>query len=99
MKRIKELKKKIGTPDGVKKVWTAGGGTLLVFDFEVDNQKIYFEAKYDNQRWSFYVGARIKKSSDFVNNVVLKGEICGIKLSNCRKFRYYPKKCVKRVFC
>ena len=74
MSRINELKKKLGKPEGVAKVWSAEG-KKMIFDFEIGVNKVFWEAKLDDNKWSFYVKARNNKSAAFVMNSVLKGTI------------------------
>ena len=67
---LKKLRKELGKPEGVAKVWTTQG-KKMIFDFESNGNKVFWEAKIENGVWNYYVKARNKDSVDFVLNVVL----------------------------
>lgn len=82
---LKKLRKELGKPEGVAKVWTTQG-KKMIFDFESNGNKVFWEAKIENGVWNYYVKARNKDSVDFVLNVVLQGELNGISLEQGELF-------------
>ncbi|MDC0338385.1 hypothetical protein OAN33_02490 [Flavobacteriales bacterium] len=82
---LKKLRKELGKPESVTKVWTTQG-KKMIFDFHCNGKKVFWEAKIENGLWSYYVKARNKDSVDFVLNVVLQGELNGISLGQGELF-------------
>jgi hypothetical protein len=72
--RIKQLRKDLGKPEGVSKVWTTQG-KKMIFDYDHNGNKVFWEAKIEDGVWSYYVKARNKDSVNFVLDVVLQGEL------------------------
>ena len=54
---LKKLRKELGKPEGVAKVWTTQG-KKMIFDFESNGNKVFLEAKIENGVCNFYVKAR-----------------------------------------
>ncbi len=85
MSRIKELKKRLGKPEGVSKSWTAEG-KKMIFDFVIGDEKIFWEARLEDGKWRLYVAARKQSSTDFLFNTVLKGWIGSVNLESGKEF-------------